>query len=987
MDNKIDFFVENKRLDVDNVDFAITYSFNELSNPQDITGDYSKTITIKGTQNNNEVFGQIWNFDRTILQNEASNVGVYFNASKRADCKIFINGGLFKAGYLKLNAVNMNKGVYSYDVTFYSTLCNILHKLEEKKLVDLSFPNDLKHTINASTVSTMWNNTHSLSPYMTYVMANNGLYNEFENAKMMTYDSTTAKYIIKDVVDGVVELDECSKGEYRSYYQRPALNVGGILDKIVYDYNNDDTEKTTLSLSSNFFNGTNPYYRKSVMTLPQYNIEEKFNTYYGVHNGYYGTAFLIGTATASEGTVWNIPLKYNADSAGIFDGTSNINLDAITGTSDITIELEMGLSAQITNATDVAKLSIGSILTPRYSNTITCEIKAYLGRLNTDGTYSIDEELIPYSTEDSQLKISYAVVEMIQGGIANATCYFNNPYTNFTPKTGRGTKLLTKPIHFHSENKILPADDYVIFIRISKCSTHSMTITTTGTNKGTLITSFYNANVKALEKPLFETGSFNANNYYPANGINYENPFTGADITIVNNSKISTDSLITKKLMIDDEIKQSDFLINYTKTFGLLYDTDVNNNIIIKDRNEYFKNYKILDWGNKVDYSKAIKQTPITFDSRYIQFDYNNGETYYEGYYKNKFGIEFGCQKLNTGYQFNNNTKKLIEDNMFNNTIVSKERTRMVIGSNYINTEDEKILPALFIIENNQRNQSDTKYNLLFYNGTKSLTNSVVISDDTLEMYDESIDGGGKACWIDTNNTVMMSKAGRRRSTYPLYSTLTSDGNYSWNLGYPRESYAGFSPADYPSTSTIYSLFWKNYIEEIYNVDNKIVKCYMRLSPNDMCNFSFRNFIKAFGCLWHVNKINNYNPLNTESTEVELIKVTDINAYITGQKSFSTNYTVTYDLYGVTSSNTATMVEGGDLYITHLSANEPITALNVYMDGLDITNSVVEWEDDWTGLTLTIEQVTGNLEIRAATEEGISVASAAGVNLTLLSHE
>lgn len=985
MDNKIEIFLENRKLEVDNIDLALTYSFNELSNPQDITGDYSKTITIKGTPNNNEAFGQIWRFDRTVLQSDATNVGVYFNASKRADCKIFINGGLFKSGYLKLNNISVDKGVYSYNVTFYSSLCNVLHSLEEKKLVDLNFPNDLKHTINRSTVNTFWNNQHTLNNYMTYVIANNGLYNEFDNSKMITYQSAELGYKIEDVITGGLELDELAKHEYRSYYQRPALRIKGLIDLISSDYNNENSS-SSISLSDKFFNNGNPYYFDSYLTLPQYNIEEKTNTYYGIYNGYYGDATLFGSASGTDTTPQYVPLKFNTDDEGIFNGTEVINLGAITGTSEISIELQVGLTCNIINSTDLAKLNVGYTLTPRYSTT-TVELSAFLGKDNGDGTYTVSYELQPYSTEDSQLKIKWATVNMAGTSIGHATCYFNNPYTNYAPFNQRKDALTYKPVHFHSTEPVLPADDYVVVLMFSNIHNESMSINGNTSSFGTLITTFYTGTVKAIDKPVFETGSFNANNYYPASGINYVNPFTGADITINNNSRISTGSSINKKLMIDDEIKQSDFLINYTKTFGLLYDTDEENNITIMSRNEYFKDYKILDWNNKVDYSKAIKQTPITFESRYIQFNYNNGETYYEDYYKDKFGVDYGAQKINTGYQFNNETEELIEDNMFNTTIVSKERTRMIIGSNYINTEDEKILPALFKIENNQRNQSDTKYNLLFYNGIKSITNRITISDDISAMFDDSIENGGQACWINTNNPTALAAAGLRRSSYPQFSTVTNDGNCSWDIGYPRESYAGYTSRTYPETSTIYSLFWKNYIEEIYNVDNKIVKCYMRLSPNDMCNFSFRNFVKAFGCLWHVNKINNYNPLSTESTEVELIKVTDINAYITGQKSFIPEYNVTYNLYGVSSSNTVTIVQEGSTYETHLWANEPITAVNVYMEGQDITDSVVEWEDDWTGLMITIDQVRGDIEIRAATAEGVSVASEAGINLTLLSHE
>ena len=51
-----------------------------------------------------------------------------------------------------------------------------------------------------------------------------------------------------------------------------------------------------------------------------------------------------------------------------------------------------------------------------------------------------------------------------------------------------------------------------------------------------------------------------------------------------------------------------------------------------------------------------------------------------------------------------------------------------------------------------------------------------------------------------------------------------------------------------------------------------------------MIEFSFRNFVSINGTLWHVNKIKDFNPLSDDPVEVELIKVTNIEAYISGQR-------------------------------------------------------------------------------------------------------
>ena len=238
-------------------------------------------------------------------------------------------------------------------------------------------------------------------------------------------------------------------------------------------------------------------------------------------------------------------------------------------------------------------------------------------------------------------------------------------------------------------------------------------------------------------------------------------------------------------------------------------------------------------------------------------------------------------------------------------------------------------------------------------------------------MKNEDI-GGGDACWLDLTNTTITNNFATQISYYPQFSTLSNDGLYSWSFGYPRENYAGWSPSEYPEFSTIYSNFWKNYISEIYNVDNKIVKCYVKLTPNDMCQFSFKNFIKAFGCLWHVNKINNYNPLSDKPTEVEMIKVTNIDAYVNGQKQFPVEYSITKRLISTTSSNSATTILSGETYETTLTptsagvgegtAQWRLSSVTVTMDDVDITDRVFDRDTQ----TITIPNVSGDINIVAS---------------------
>ena len=964
--NKIDIWLEDRQLDVADIDLALTYNFSDLSNPLSITGDYSKTITIKGNKTNNEIFGQIWNFNRINVDSESSNIGVYFNPSKRVNCKIYIDGGIFKSGYIKLNDININKGVFEYNVTFYSELCNVLRGLKDKKIIDLPFKNNLKHTIYNTAINSFWNGEHTLSSDMTYIMANNGLYEDFNSSKMARYDGYN---LVSVDVAGGLDFDECMKGEYRSYKQRPALQVKKLIDMIA--------DENDITLDSGFFNENNPYYSTSVLTMPKLNSKEQNKEFIGVLDSSPYITFNVPNYSSEWTTTQNIPYKAQENSE-VFTEDYQLSLGNLLGETDIVVEAQMKVKFIVNGSYPVGSEVLFSLST-QPTCTISFEIEDEVGR-----TYP----MTPYSDKDSKLNFlnpGKAIIEETNGVTSSGYFIFANHFSKYM---NWAKTIPAMPIHFYYPKSLFTSSiNYTIMPTIKfNGANRKCTVSTNGMPD-------YNATINSVVIEMIpmnkvpENESYNANDYYPIDGINYTNGYTGKDLTINNTTSIKSEIVIDKTNIIDEELTVGDFLINYTKQFGLLYETDADGKITIKDRNTFFRDYQILDWEDKIDYNKNIKQTPITFENKNIELNYAETEAYYNKYYKNKFGIDYGVARIATGYEFNDETKIINEDNIFTNAIMSRERTNMLVGSSVVYKLDEKILPALFNMENNQRNNADVNYSLLFDNGKKELANSIVISDDPIPF--DGYANVDENMWIDTSDTTMMSRSGKKRNTYRQYSTLTSDGKHSWKYGYPRENYANLDRTSFNESSTIYSNFWKSYISEIYNVDNKIVKCYVNLTPSDMTQFSFKNFVKAFGCLWHVNQINNYNPLKNTTTEVELIKVKNIESYVRGQVYFPFNVDVSYTLTNVTSSNSNTTTTYGEPYTTTLSfpnekyyfsqftsqsmGGRPISStkpLSITMNGIDVTEDVFDYNTN----TISIATVTGPISIYAVAYEILQTA-------------
>ena len=66
------------------------YSETELTNPTIVKNSYSKTITIEGTQQNNRIFGHIYNMERMQAYN-GSVMGSSFNPLVKTDFTLYYN--------------------------------------------------------------------------------------------------------------------------------------------------------------------------------------------------------------------------------------------------------------------------------------------------------------------------------------------------------------------------------------------------------------------------------------------------------------------------------------------------------------------------------------------------------------------------------------------------------------------------------------------------------------------------------------------------------------------------------------------------------------------------------------------------------------------------------------------------------------------------------------------------------------------------------
>ena len=744
--------------------------------------------------------------------------------------------------------------------------------------------------------------------------------------KETNYASTNGNNHITIASSGDQEFDEYSLQQWRVEYQRPAVRMNKLIEQIVKDASTD----ASINLDSDFFNINNPYWYNTYLTLSQYTTdpdEGEINADITSYNTKY-----VGVNSTSVS--WDLNFEQTDGNVTLFDADSStvVYYGALSGTKKLSLEFMIKASV----LSDV-KLEKGHdaneplFINGYYTGTIDAIIDNSKWTRRTwnvtaianSGAYSASSSPFTNGAYDSSIHSGIYGYNYIYGTqwryMYNGWTYetYNSNYPNYPYQytTTNGDVRATWKSY-------QPTDDPKYYWKPFKLDLDLSSLNDTGTltiriinidhrfialNDGMVVRANKTLPVLISIKGITAApaGTSSLNNYYP-----YNYGYTGIGARVTYNTAIRSGdnfggklsgiapSVVTTDDMFDTTTTQGEILLNYTKLCGLLYDTDSHGNITILSRNKFFTDYKIIDWTDKVDLSKDYTIKPIPFNTRYLEMKYKGGDTYYEKKYSSEFGLEYGEKKINTGYAFNSQTTQLL-DSIFTNTVMASEpRYNYQIEFRYIGKEVPDnyfgfikrgvelpafAYPCYFTKDGDKKNKSDAKYSLLFNTGKKKNEGHITIDSSIMLSEDASVNGG-QYCWVSPTTGSGISSFERlfRHTDYTPNFTTHYD-NYSWDIGYPRISYEGDTTSSYPSGSTVYSRFWEEYISEIYNVKNKILTCYVKLSWIDILNFSFKNFVTINGVLYHPNKLINVNPLSDDPIQVELIQVQNIDAYTNGQ--------------------------------------------------------------------------------------------------------
>ncbi len=132
----------------EDVPLELTKQISDISDPQSRNADYTKTIKVPATANNNKIFNYIFDLARFTRNDSGINFNTDFSPIYKANAMLYKNSVLQSVGYIQLtNIVKLPNNSYEYEINFIGRVKNIITDIENKYLSDIDL-SEFDHTLH-----------------------------------------------------------------------------------------------------------------------------------------------------------------------------------------------------------------------------------------------------------------------------------------------------------------------------------------------------------------------------------------------------------------------------------------------------------------------------------------------------------------------------------------------------------------------------------------------------------------------------------------------------------------------------------------------------------------------------------------------------------------------------------------------------------------------------------------------------------------------
>jgi hypothetical protein len=306
-------------------------------------------------------------------------------------------------------------------------------------------------------------------------------------------------------------------------------------------------------------------------------------------------------------------------------------------------------------------------------------------------------------------------------------------------------------------------------------------------------------------------------------------------------------------LQFPNDLKVLDFINSLALKFNLVIQPvpDKQNTLTIEPFNDWVDAGNIINWTDKVDRSvKWEIKHPLDNEPKNILFTDELDDDEVNQYRYTNYGDIYGQYTYESDSDLTEGTKEITP-------VFAATPVKVIPNAQTV------VVPFLYKKEPNKYPQPyKFKPRLLFKSTLKEVTGTEA----------RGVEAGQAGYFFISDGS----------TTYPInyYRTLlpTTDSpvdfNTSFDIHYNNINFWPFQANFVPGTTknAAFSTFWAYYINELYDVDTRLVTMNIVLKPTELPDIKLNDKIFIDGHYYRINKINGANVIEESSVEIELLK-------------------------------------------------------------------------------------------------------------------
>lgn len=874
MRRKVALYIAGQPVDLGEGSLLLfNYAKDDLDSPAAVKNSYTQKITLPGSERNNRIFGSFVRSDRETLYDDDKYSGAWFDPLRQTPFVLYREDGtIAESGYVKLEGVERKGVSVEYEVTLYGGLGSLLYGLtynadgDRLTLADLAYTDasdpehELDFTVGADAVRAAWARLggDSTKAAMWDVINFAPCYNGIPSG-----DFTADRAVCKASDCGLPVPDGLAASE------------GGL---VLVDLPQEFTEWQTRDLRS-YLQRPAVRMRKIIEACcdPANNggwEVELDPDFFNYGNPYWQDAWmtlpLLPDAQLDVKTYEGSPQMQVTQIVTRLASTS-VSVNSGRGPGDWDVEMSFTPSFQGIDLGQSTKLYVMHFLMYESSAYEANYFRVTLEGLGASGRVMASASATIGTFDDSSI-LPLDVV----GWFDHTGAWQGSPLT----------------LHLQG------ADFVSLRVTVEVLSARH---TGDGATEVPLL------QVWEKQQPSTQLPQWHSIQSYGMSGV--------GDYVFTTPETPRSGVAVGKSDILRTEHTPADYLLSYCKTFGLSFLRHPSERKVSILSRASFYSGGLKDISGRVDLT-AAKVTPSAASARWYEFLAPPGDGQFSEWYRNKYGREYGLQRVNTGYEFNSDAEDVTDGVVYAGGVTAQESSPAFAdisagdthippvfvwsGATYTlysdGEEERQDVPPVpenaqwrwygatmqldmfpkMQFHGSEGEAADGEGVLVFFRGMASVPQGrqpYALTDDTPDM---ALLNDGEPCWLLNWQVTDPESAVSSLPQFGRYLPLTEGGWLSLDFGVPAE--LAF-PSEGGAVAGVYARRWADFFADRYETDSRVLTCRVDWTGYDVGEALFRNFYAFDGAVWALNRITDWSPETWDRTECEFIRVQDMENY------------------------------------------------------------------------------------------------------------